>query len=157
MNGIWDKVEEIVKIMWLVLISIFAPIKVAILVLMFFFILNFFIGFKNDQIIHGHNFSLKKAFEGVKLLGLYYAIIFIVNIALSLYNELELAERATKFISWIVCYWYLVNILRNAMEIFPYGRGLKFMYDLLTVQILDLILSRFGLKRPEDETKKMDE
>jgi hypothetical protein len=157
MNGIWDKVDEIVKIMWLILISIFAPIKVAILVLMFFFILNFFIGFKNDQIINGHSFSLKKAFEGVKLLGLYYAIIFIVNLALSLYNELELAESATKFISWIVCYWYLVNILRNSMEIFPESRGLKFMYDLLTVQILDIILSRFGLKRPEDETKKMDE
>lgn len=140
-----SRIEDFIKIAWIVIISIFAPIRVAILVLMFFFFINFMVGFKNDEIVHNKDFSLKKAFEGIKLLMLYYAIIFLVFVALSLFNENELAESATKFISWIVCYWYLVNVLRNAKEIFPWSRGLKFMYDLMTVEVLNLLLDRFGL------------
>ena len=81
------------------------------------------------------------------MLILYYAIIFIVNLALSLFNEQTLAESSTKFITWIVSYWYLVNILRNAKEIFPWSKGLKFMYDLMTVEILNMILTKFGIRK----------
>ncbi len=146
----WDKLEEVFKIVWLILVSIFTPIKIAIIVLMFFFTLNFFIGFKNDQLVHGKDFSLKKAVEGGMLLGLFYALIFIVNMTLSLYNEMDLAESASKFLSWIFCYWYLVNILRNSIEIFSESKSLKFLYSILTVQILDLILAKFGLKHYDD-------
>ncbi len=77
---------------------------------------------------------------------------------------MELAETASKFLSWIFCYWYLVNIIRNSIEIFPESRSLKFLYSLLTVQILDMILARFGLRKMEDfdpyekskEKEKMD-
>lgn len=147
MNYLVVRFEDFVKIVWMILLSIFAPIRVAILVLMFFFLLNFIIGFKNDEIVHKQEFSIKKAFEGLKLLILYYAIIFIVNVALSLFNEQILAEEATKFVSWVVCYWYLVNVLRNSKEIFPWSKGLKFMYDLMTVEVLNVILNRFGLNR----------
>jgi len=163
-NSFWDKLEEILKVAWLILLSIFTPIKVPIIVMLFFFTLNFFIGFKNDQFVHGRDFSLKKAIGGCILFGLFFALIFIVNMALSLYNEMELAETASKFLSWIFCYWYLVNIIRNSIEIFPESRSLKFLYSLLTVQILDMILARFGLRKMEDfdpyekskEKEKMD-
>lgn len=155
-NSFWDKLEEIIKISWLILLSIFTPIRVPIIVMMFFFTLNFFIGFKNDQFVHGRDFSLKKAIGGCMLFGLFFALVFIVNISLSLYNEIDLAETASKFLSWIFCYWYLVNILRNSMEIFPDSRALSFLYSLLTVQILDMFLTRFGLKRPEDYEKEKE-
>lgn len=141
LNRIWD----FVKIVFLMLASIFAPIRVSITVLMFFFLLNFIVGFKNDEIVHHNKFSIKKAFEGLKLLILYYTIVFIVFTALSLFEEKELAEEATKFISWIICYWYLINVLRNSKEIFPWSRGLKFMYDIMTIEVLNVILERFGL------------
>jgi hypothetical protein len=149
-NSFWDKLEEIIKISWLILLSIFTPIRVPIIVMMFFFTLNFFIGFKNDQFVHGRDFSLKKAIGGCMLFGLFFALVFIVNMSLSLYNEIDLAETASKFLSWIFCYWYLVNIVRNSIEIFPESRSLKFIYSLLTVQILDMMLARFGLRKPDD-------
>lgn len=153
----WDKIEEFVKIAWLILLSIFAPIKIAIIVLLFFFTLDFFIGFKNDQFINNNNFSLKKAIGGGMLLGLFFSLIYIINLSLSLYNETDLAESASKFLSWIFCYWYLVNILRNSIEIFPDSKALSFLYSLLTVQILDILLARFGLKRPENYEKEKEE
>ncbi len=149
-----DKFEGFLKIAWVAILSMFAPIEVATYVLLSFFVINFFVGFKNDKIVNGNKFSLKKAFDGAKLLIVYYAIIYLVNQALFLFDEIGLAQNATKFLTWIVCYWYLVNILRNSSEIFPEGKALKFLYDILTVQILDMILAKFGLMRPEDSPDK---
>jgi len=150
MANIWDKLEELIKIIWLILISIFTPIKVAVIVLMLFFTVNFFIGFQNDRLVHGKEFSLNKAIKGTMLLGLFFILIFIANLALSSFNEMKLAEDASKFLSCIFCYSYLVNILRNSIEVFPESKILRLLYSLLTVQILDIFLSRFGLKRPDD-------
>jgi len=142
----WDRLIDFIKLTWLVIISVISPIRIAVWVLLVFFTVNFFVGYKSDVQINNRDFSLKKAFDGVKQLILYYALIFIVNMALGLYEEANLAEAATKFMTWIVSYWYLVNILRNAREIFPGNETLKFLYELLTVQVLDMLLARFGLR-----------
>ena len=142
----WDRLIDFIKLTWLVIISVISPIRIAVWVLLVFFTVNFFVGYKSDVQINKRDFSLKKAFDGVKQLILYYALIFIVNMALGLYEETNLAEAATKFMTWIVSYWYLVNILRNAREIFPGNETLKFLYDLLTVQVLEMLLARFGLR-----------
>ncbi len=142
----WDRLIEFFKIAWLVIISVLSPIRIAVWVLLLFFTVNFFVGYKSDVHVNKKDFSLKKAFDGVKQLILYYALIFIVNMALGLFDEMNLAEGATKFMTWIVSYWYLVNILRNAREVFPGNETLKFLYELLTVQVLDMLLARFGLR-----------
>lgn len=162
----WDRLIDFIKLTWLVIISVISPIRIAVWVLLVFFTVNFFVGYKNDVQINNRDFSLKKAFDGVKQLILYYALIFIVNMALGLYEEANLAEAATKFMTWIVSYWYLVNILRNAREIFPGNETLKFLYELLTVQVLEMILSRFrlrsqqrrnGISHNDDESNNREE
>ena len=147
MDTFLERLMDFIKIAWLVIISVISPIRTSIVLLLIFFTINFFVGLKSDIDVHGRDFSLKKAFDAVKQLILYYALIFIVNMALGLYNEPSLAEGATKFMTWIVSYWYLVNILRNAREIFPANDALKFLYELLTIQVLDMILERFGFHR----------
>ena len=142
----WDRLIDFIKLAWLVFISVISPIRIAVWVLLVFFTVNFFVGYKSDIQINKRDFSLKKAFDGVKQLILYYALIFIVNMALGLYEETNLAESATKFMTWIVSYWYLVNILRNARDVFPGNETLKFLYDLLTVPVLEMLLARFGLR-----------
>ena len=156
MGTFWDRLIDFIKIAWLVIISVISPIRTSILVLLIFFTINFFIGLKSDIDVHGRDFSLKKAFDAVKQLILYYALIFIVNMALGLYNEPSLAEGATKFMTWIVSYWYLVNILRNAREIFPANEALEFLYEFLTIQVLDMILGRFGF-HSQNKIDKKDE
>ena len=153
------KIEDFLKIIWIIIISVFAPISTSIYVLTIFFVLNFFIGFQTDRIVNKKDFSLHKITRGAKLFLLYFAIIFIVNVSLSLYQEDELAVSVPKFFTWIACYWYLVNILRNAVQIFPESEGLKFFYNLMTIQVLDIIFAKFGLKRKdkeEDEENRED-
>ena len=145
-NNIIIRVENFFKIIWIIILSIFAPIGVSIYVLSFFFVINFFLGFQADRLVHKADFSLEKVRKGVMLFILYFALLFIINVSLSLYGEDDLAVTVPKFFTWIACYWYLVNIIRNAKLIFPSSEGLKFFYNLLTIQILDLILEKFGLK-----------
>ena len=151
----WDRLIDFIKLAWLVIISVISPIRIAVWVLLVFFTVNFFVGYKSDIQINKRDFSLKKAFDGVKQLILYYALIFIVNMALGLYEETNLAESATKFMTWIVSYWYLVNILRNARDVFPGNETLKFLYDLLTIQVLEMLLARFGL-RPQRQNNRIN-
>jgi hypothetical protein len=145
------KIEDFLKIIWMILLSILSPISVPIYVLTVFFVLNFFIGFQTDRIVNKVDFSMEKIKKGVKLFLLYFVIIFVVNLSLSLFQEDELAITIPKFITWIACYWYLVNTLRNSIQLFPDSEGLKFFYNLMTVQVLDIILSKFGLNKKDDE------
>ena len=151
----WDRLIDFIKLAWLVVISVISPIRIAVWVLLVFFTVNFFVGYKSDVQVNKRDFSLKKAFDGVKQLILYYTLIFIVYMTLGLYEETNLAEAATKFMTWIVSYWYLVNIIRNARLVFPENEGLKFLYDLLTVQILEMLLARFGL-RPQRQNNRIN-
>ena len=153
-NNIIIRVENFFKIIWIIILSIFAPIGVSIYVLSFFFVINFFLGFQADRLVHKADFSLEKVRKGVMLFILYFALLFIINVSLSLYGEDDLAVTVPKFFTWIACYWYLVNIIRNAKLIFPSSEGLKFFYNLLTIQILDLIFAKFGLKNNSTDGEK---
>lgn len=153
---ILTKIGDFLKIIWIVILSIFSPISTSIYVLTIFFVLNFFIGFQTDRIVNKKDFSLDKITRGAMLFLLYFAIIFIVNVSLSLYHEDELAVSVPKFFTWVACYWYLVNIFRNAMQIFPESKGLKFFYEFMTIQVLDIIFAKFGLKRKDDEDDGKD-
>ena len=153
-NNIIIRVENFFKIIWIIILSIFAPIGVSIYVLSFFFVINFFLGFQADRLVYKNDFSLEKVRKGVMLFILYFALLFIINVSLSLYGEDDLAVTVPKFFTWIACYWYLVNIIRNAKLIFPSSEGLKFFYNLLTIQILDLIFAKFGLKNSSTDGEK---
>lgn len=153
-NNIIISIENFFKIMWIIILSIFAPIGVSIYVLSFFFVINFFLGFQTDRLVYKNDFSLEKVKRGVMLFILYFALLFIINISLSLYGENDLAITVPKFFTWIACYWYLVNIIRNAKLIFPSSESLKFFYNLLTIQILDLIFAKFGLKNSSTDGEK---
>lgn len=155
-----NNIQDIIKIIWIVIISVFAPIGIPIYVLSLFFLFNIFIGFHTDRIVNKKDFDLDKIGKGSMLFLLYFALLFMVNISLSLYGEDKLALAIPKFITWIASYFYLINIIRNSKQIFPKSEGLKFFYQLLTIQVFEMILAKFGLKNrdlnkdyeEEDET-----
>lgn len=147
---IYDKIFEFLKLTWLVIISVISPIRLSVIILLAFFTFNFFVGYKTDQKVHKREFSLNKAFDSVKQLILYYALIFLVNMTLGLYEEVALAEGAAKFLTWVISFWYLVNILRNARLMFPTNEAIKFLHEFLTIQLLDIILARFGFRSQKD-------
>ena len=158
-STIYERLKEATMLGLTTLISILAPIHNAIVALMLFFSINIFTGFQADRTVNRADFSLRKAFDAIRLLTLYYASLLAMHITLELFDEAELARSLTKWVTLIVCYFYLLNIARNARMVFPHSKSLKFFYALLKVEVFGLIRKRLGLflELPAENPKGKDE
>lgn len=155
---LYERLKELAVLVLTALVSVFSPIGNAIVALMLFFTINIFTGFQADRTVNHAEFSLKKAFEAIKLLTFYYGALLAIHISLELFGEKELAEGLTKWVTLIVCYFYLLNIARNARLVFPRSKSLWFFYSLLKVEVFDLIRRRLGiwLDVPQDRQEPND-
>ena len=148
---------DALKASWVAILSLFSPTQVAIRVLLVFFILNILVGMRADRAVNKRDFSLEKFMSGFMLFGLFYAIILAVNLALSSFGETDIAFNSMKLLTWIMCYGYLVNIVRNAKLIHPENETLSILHDVLTIEIFDALLGRFGLGKKYRERKDRDD
>lgn len=158
MNEGWTRIIiDALKASWVAILSIFAPTQVAMKVLLVFFVLNILVGMKADRAVNDRSFSMKKFFSGFMLFGLFYAVILSVNLALSSFNESDMAFNSMKLLTWIMCYGYLINIIKNAKLINPENETLVLLHDILTIEVFDAILGKFGIGKKYRERKDNDE
>lgn len=144
METFTERLKEAFLAILAVLISVITPLANAIIVLMIFFTFNIIMGFQADKEENGTEFSLKKAFDAIKLLIFYYGALFVMHTTLAIYGELNTAELLTKWVTLIVCYFYMLNILRNACKVFPKNKSLRFFYAFLRVEVYGYIKRKIG-------------
>lgn len=156
-EGLGRMVFDALKASWLAILSLFAPTELSIKVLIVFFVLNILVGVRADRAVNKSEFRLKKFMSGFMLFGLFYTIILAVHLALSSFGESDIAFNSMKLLTWIMCYGYLVNIIRNAQNIHPENDTLVLLHDILTIEIFDAILGRFGIGKKYRERKDNDE
>ena len=152
-DGVSRLIIDALKASWVAILSLFAPTETAIKVLLVFFVLNILVGVRADRAVSKKEFSLKKFMSGFMLFGLFYAIILAVNLALSSFGEADIAFNSMKFLTWLMCYGYLVNIVRNARLIHPENETLEILHDVLTIEIFDALLGKFGFGKKYRERK----
>ena len=104
-----------------------------------------------------NRFNLKKFFDAVKHFGFYlFLVVFVHKAGISL-NDLEIGEQGVKWVTIIVLYYYITNIVRNGTIIFPGDKVLEFLYLVLTTQIFNKLKAFFGFKVKEDKDIKNEE
>ena len=145
-----DRLKDLVCVVLGIIIGVLAPMKASIVALLIGFGLNFFIGWKADS-HEGAKFSMKKARDSIKLVFFWAVGAGSLYTIISVFGELDFAKMAIKYFTWIVCYWYLVNVLRNARIIFPNSEAVKFIYAVATVEILNLMMTKFGINLNQKE------
>lgn len=124
------------------------------------FLFNFLMGMGADvsnQNDKDDSFSIKKAAEGVKLLMFYAVTIFCVYGMT--YKDQNISETMIKWLTYIVDYFYLTNIFRNAKKIFPENRGIEFIYMFLSTEVFYKLKNVLGFKNinsKEDEQEDRD-
>lgn len=118
-----------------VIVSLIAPIQDVLCVLGVGFLINIFTGIVTDVHVNNEDFNIKKAFNAISQLAFYSALIYYVHSSLSSLHYDEWADKATVWITFIVSYYYLANILRNATKIFPSNEAIKLMYTILTTKV----------------------
>ncbi|MEI6752340.1 MAG: phage holin family protein [Paludibacter sp.] len=136
------------------IVSIFSPIQDVLYVLGLSFLFNIITGIVTDIHVNEKEFSLKKAFDSVFQLTFYGALVFFIhNVAVNLGNH-ALGDEGVKYTTFIVVYFYLCNILRNAGLVFPKNKAISFLYEVMTTQIFTRIKSALFMNINSNKDEK---
>jgi hypothetical protein len=144
MNIIIERLKELYFIFLAALISAFSPVRNALILLMLAIVFNVLIGIIEDIHVNKAPFNLKKAFNAVTQLLFYTACVVFVDYAGRLMGDPDVGLTAVKWLTYIVVYFYLTNIFRNAKLIYPRSAAIRFIYDLLSTEIFSRLKNMIG-------------
>lgn len=157
-DGILISVKNSLLFATTAIIGVFTSAQGAFLALFFGFIFNFFIGMQADHSENKKEFSIKKAAEGVKLFMFYVITVFFLYAVL--YKNPELANDFANWLTYIVCYFYMTNILRNMKKCFPNSNAISFLYNVLSTEVFDsmkkMLGQKIGIDISDDDNNKYD-
>lgn len=142
-------IEKIKELFWLVisaLSSVLMPVKETLILLFITFVFNIITGIITDVHVNKAKFNLKKAFDAISQLTFYATCVVFLNYGASLINEQQIGVIAVKWLTYIVVYFYLTNIFKNAKQLYPKNQAISFIYELLSTELFDRLKNMVGYK-----------
>ena len=156
----FDTIKNLLITITSVLIGYFAPLKDIVFVLFFVFLLNCIFGLIAGVGVQGERFSLKKFFRCISETLVFYVIVLSIYMVGEKMGNTDGAVQCISGVVYAIIYFYAVNILRNAHKLLPKSKGLKFLYYVLSFEIIKKIpyLQQFqeNAAAVEESIKKED-
>ena len=131
--------------------AFFAPIANLIFAIFIIFLLNCIAGLIADIAISRKKFDLKKFFHCLFETMVFYVIIMAIYVIGDKLLNMEGAIQCSTVIVYAILYFYSVNILRNCHLLFPDSRTLKFLYFVMSFEIIKKIPYMERFKENEDK------
>lgn len=147
-------VERIKELFWLIIgamSSVLMPVRETLILLFVSFVFNIITGIITDVHVNKAKFNLKKAFNAVSQLTFYATCVVFLNYGTTLINEENIGIVAVKWLTYIVVYFYLTNIFKNARQLYPGNQAINFIYELLSTELFDRLKSMVGYKKGDNE------
>ena len=145
-----DRIKEFYWLLLTALFSVFSPVKHALIFLMIAFMFNIISGIITDVHVNRAPFSLKKAFNAFTQLLFYAVCVVFLDYGARLMGDADIGITAVKWLTYIVVYFYLANIFRNARLVYPKSAAINFIYDLLSTEIFSRLKDMIGIKNNKD-------
>lgn len=142
-------IERTKEAFWLAITafaSILSPVKNVLYLLLISFVFNIITGIIADVHVNKSKFNLKKAFNAITQLAFYAVCVVFLDYGARLIEEPTIAVTAVKWLTYIVVYFYLTNIFKNARQVYPDNLAINFIYELLSTEIFDRLKSMVGYK-----------
>ena len=139
--------------------AFFAPIANLIFAVFLIFLLNCVAGIIADVVTGNRSFDLRKFFHCLLETMVFYVIIMAVYFIGDKLLNLAGAIQGSAAIVYAILYFYGTNILRNCYKLFPDSRTLKFMYYVLSFEIIKKLpyMERFKENEQEVEQELQEE
>lgn len=132
------------------LFSIVSEYQHAFIALFVGFLFNIFMGIAADASRRETgSFSLVKAREGLKLF-MFYCLTVLAIYGMT-YSEPDISSLVIKWLTYVISYFYLVNIFRNAKQVFPGNKSIAFIYLLLSTEVFFILKDFLKIKRTSDK------
>lgn len=150
-------VERIKELFWLIIgamSSVLMPVRETLILLFVSFVFNIITGIITDVHVNKAKFNLKKAFNAVSQLTFYATCVVFLNYGTTLINEENIGIVAVKWLTYIVVYFYLTNIFKNARQLYPGNQAINFIYELLSTELFDRLKSMVGYKKGDNEKNR---
>mgnify|MGYP000848542333 FL=1 len=128
------------------ILAVYTSYTDAFLTLFVGFTLNILLGVGADVNINKKAFSLRKATDALLLLLFYFMLIIFIHVALGR-RYVDLANTMITWLTYIVGYFYLTNIFRNAKILFPTSKSIKFIYSFLSTEVMYKLKAYLGFHK----------
>ena len=157
----FDTVKNLIITIVSVLIGYFAPLKDIVFVIFFIFLLNCIFGLLAGVGVEGEKFNLKKFFRCIMETLIFYVIVLSIFVIGEKMGNLSGALQCISGVVYAIIYFYAVNILRNTHKLLPKSRVIKFLFFVLSFEVIKKIpyLQQYQEKKEEveDQIKKDEE
>lgn len=145
MDTVYLRVKEMTIGALALVISILSPISTALVLLITMSIVDVFLGFKANRNVLGEEFKFNKAFNAITKMGFFCMLTVLIHLTFHLYGEIDIAAVVVKYLSWIIIYYYILNMLYNAGKIYPESKVIPFLIEIMQLHVLGAMLSRMGV------------
>ena len=135
----FDSIKNLIITISSILIGYFAPLKDVVFVIFFVFLLNCVFGLIAGVGVQGEKFSLKKFFRCIMETLVFYVIVLSIYLVGEKMGNPDGAVQCISGVVYAIIYFYFVNILRNAHKLLPNSKGIKFLFYVLSFEMIKKI------------------
>lgn len=135
----FDTIKNLVITITSVVVGYFAPLKDIVFVIFFIFLLNCIFGLLAGVGVEGERFNLKKFFRCILETLVFYVIVLSIYLVGEKMGNPSGAIQCISGVVYAIIYFYTVNILRNAHKLLPKSKVLKFLFYVLSFEIIKKI------------------
>ena len=159
MDNCLQSIKSFLVMLGAFIASAISPIEGALFILGLSVTVNILYGIRADKVVNEKNFSLKKAWEAIQQMLLFWMLIFVIHSTGSRFEDEALNKIGVKWLTYVAVYFYIVNILKNAKQLHPSNKAVEFLYDVLTTDIFIRLQEMIGIKKikKHDEQKDSEE
>lgn len=113
-----NTIREVITGILIALLAFIKPLEAELWTLFMIFFTNFLFGYLSDMIANNAEWDNKKAIRCVGEAALFYALCLVVFVTGKLKGQEEGALQCVSFITYVIIYFYGLNVLRNCKKIF---------------------------------------
>lgn len=154
MENLFTPLKSVLVTALCAVLAFFAPIANLIFAVFIIFLLNCVAGIIADVVTDRKSFELKKFFHCLLETLVFYVIIMSVYFIGDILLNLSGAIQCSTVIVYAVLYFYGTNILRNCIKLFPTSRTLKFLYFVLSFEVIKKLPYMERFKEKEKDIDK---
>lgn len=150
----WETIRNLIISICSILIGYFSPLGDIVFVIFFVFLLNCIFGLVAGVGVEGERFSLKKFFRCILETLVFYVIVLSIYVIGEKMGNESGALQCISGVVYAVIYFYATNILRNLHILLPANRWIKFLYYVLSFEVIKKIPYLQQYQDHKDEVEK---
>ena len=130
----------------------FLPIRDLVLLLFCLFVVSYLIGIVHSVRFDLEDISKTKTFRAIKEFTIYTALIACFFIIGERMHADGVMLKIIETITWGLIYIYTTNIFKNLVRLFPYAKGVRWIYFVLNLEFIKRFpeLGEFNEKEKEE-------